>query len=217
TVVDRPSLEVLARTSAPLPDPWPTEAREAFVDLLRAGRPAIAVIEALDQRGVWDQIVPEWLAVRCRPQRNAYHRYTVDRHLLESTANAAVLAAQVARPDLLVIGTLLHDLGKGLTGDHTARGMELAALLGLRMGFDADDVETLVAMVEHHLLLPDVATRRDLDDPGTIQVVADKAGTLVRLELLAALTEADSRATRPSAWGPWQADLVAELVARAAH
>ena len=214
TVVDRPSLEVLARASVPLPDPWPDDARGAFVDLLRAGRPAIAVIEALDQRGVWDQIVPEWMAVRSRPQRNAYHRFTVDRHLLEATANAAELADTVTRPELLVVGTLLHDLGKGLTGDHTRRGMELARIVGRRMGFASADVGLLEAMVEHHLLLPDVATRRDLDDPGTIEQVSEAVGSVELLELLAALTEADSRATGPSAWSEWKAGLVDTLVAR---
>ncbi len=72
-------------------------------------------------------------------------------------------------------------------------------------------------IVEHHLLLPDVATRRDLDDPSTIQRVADEVKTLERLELLAALTEADSLATGPSAWSPWKAQLLAQLVDRTAQ
>jgi [protein-PII] uridylyltransferase len=217
TVIDRESLEHLAERAAPLPEPWPATARDAFVDLLRSGRAAIPVIEALDQRGVWTRVLPEWLAVRSRPQRNAYHRFTVDRHLLEAAANAAELAPDVARPDLLVVGALLHDLGKGLTGDHTLRGMELATTLGRRMGFDPADTATLVAMVEHHLLLPDIATRRDLDDPGTISAVADAAGSVERLNLFAALTEADSIATGPAAWGPWKAGLVRDLVARVTH
>ena len=115
------------------------------------------------------------------------------------------------------MGALLHDLGKGLTGDHTERGMELAQVLGTRMGFPAKDVDVLRAMVEHHLLLPDVATRRDLDDPGTIEQVAKAARSELRLELFAALTEADSIATGPQAWSEWKASLVAELAARAAH
>ncbi|MEY2430926.1 MAG: [protein-PII] uridylyltransferase [Acidimicrobiaceae bacterium] len=217
TVVDRESLERLARLAPPLPDPWPLDAKDAFIDLLLAGRSAIPVIEALDQRGIWTRVLPEWLAVRCRPQRNAYHRFTVDRHLLEATANAASLTDRVRRPDLLVVGALLHDLGKGLAGDHTERGMELARVLGVRMGFLPADVDALIAMVEHHLLLPDVATRRDLDDPGTIDQVAQAVGSLVRLELLSALTEADSLATGPSAWSEWKAGLVAELAARVAH
>jgi [protein-PII] uridylyltransferase len=105
-------------------------------------------------------------------------------------------------------------LGKGLPGDHTEVGMELVRKLTARMGFVPDDVDTLVALVEHHLLLPDVATRRDLDDPLTIQRVADAVRTTERLELLAALTEADSLATGPSAWSPWKAQLLAQLVDR---
>jgi [protein-PII] uridylyltransferase len=219
TVIDRESLEQLAREAPPLPDPWPAPATAAFVDLLLAGKPAISVIEALDQRGIWTRILPEWLAVSCRPQRNAYHRFTVDRHLLETTANAAALArgASIARPDLLVVGALLHDLGKGLAGDHTERGMELARVIGARMGLPVEDVDVLTAMVEHHLLLPDVATRRDLDDPGTIEQVARAAGSELRLQLLTVLTEADSLATGASAWSDWKASLVAELSARAAH
>ena len=214
--IERESLELLATTPT-LPERWTDEMRGLFVDLFLAGRPAIRVVEAFDQRGVWTRIVPEWLPVRAKPQHNAYHRFTVDRHLLEATANAAALTDRVSRPDLLVMGALMHDLGKGLPGDHTEVGMTLVAALAERMGFAADDAATLVAMVEHHLLLPDVATRRDLDDPSTIERVADQVGSAERLELLAALTEADSLATGPSAWSPWKAHLLAQLVARVGH
>ena len=92
--------------------------------------------------------------------------------------------------------------------------MEVVERITTRMGFAPADVEVLVDLVRHHLLLPDAATRRDLDDPTTIARVAGAAGNRVTLHLLAALTEADSRATGPSAWGPWKAGLVADLVAR---
>jgi [protein-PII] uridylyltransferase len=82
------------------------------------------------------------------------------------------------------------------------------------MGYPSADVAVLVDLVRHHLLLPDTATRRDLDDPTTIARVAEAAGDRLTLHLLAALTEADSRATGPSAWGAWKAGLVADLVAR---
>ena len=211
--IERESLELLATTPTP-PAQWPPEARKLFVDLLLTGRPAIRVIEALDQRGVWAQLLPEWTPVRAKPQHNAYHRYTVDRHLLEATANAAVLVNRVKRPDLLVVGALMHDLGKGHPGDHTEVGIELVRGLAPRLGFDEEDTDTLVFLVEQHLLLPDVATRRDLDDPATIERVAAVVGSIERLELLAALTEADSIATGPAAWSPWKAHLLSELVER---
>jgi [protein-PII] uridylyltransferase len=217
TRLHRSALDRLG-ADAPAPaEPWPGAVRSALVDLLLAGRPAIGVIEALDQVGVWTRHLPEWDPTRSKPQRNAYHRFTVDRHLVEAAAGAAELAGRVRRPDLLVVGALLHDIGKGYPGDHTDVGVELLEAMGPRLGFGADDVATLQALVRHHLLLPDVATRRDLDDPATITAVADAVGDLVTLELLAALTEADSIATGPAAWGTWKAELVRELVARAAH
>ena len=143
--------------------------------------------------------------------------FTVDRHLLETVSVAAGLTASVTRPDLLVLGALLHDIGKGYPGDHTELGMELVQSIAERMGYKSNDVELLVGMVEHHLLLPDVATRRDLDDDGTIKSVASAVKNLSLLSLLDALTEADSIATGSSAWSAWKAGLVRELVARVQH
>ena len=216
TRIHRSSLDRLA-AATPIPEPWPAEVRTALVDLLLAGHRAIPVVEALDQMGLWVHVLPEWEAVRSKPQRNAYHRFTVDRHLMEACANSAGLVARTDRPDLLVLGALLHDIGKGYPGDHTEVGIELLATMGPRMGFDPPDVAVLQAMVRHHLLLPDVATRRDLDDPATLEAVAEAVGDLLTLGLLAALTEADSLATGPAAWGRWKADLVRDLVARVAH
>jgi [protein-PII] uridylyltransferase len=217
TVIDRLSLERLAAASpAPMPEPWPAGAREAFVELLLTGRPMVPVVEALDQRGLWTRVLPEWQPVRARPQRNPYHRWTVDRHLLETVANAARLAGRVGRPDLLVVAALLHDIGKGTGGDHTEVGTALALRVAARMGFDEADVATVGAVVSQHLLLPDVATRRDIDDPTTIDRVAAAVGSAERLALLAALTEADSLATGPAAWGTWKAELVGQLVSRVA-
>jgi [protein-PII] uridylyltransferase len=162
-------------------------------------------------------VLPEWEAVRSKPQRNAYHRFTVDRHLMEAAANAAELVARTDRPDLLVVGALLHDIGKGYPGDHTDVGIELLQGIGTRLGYGPEDVGTLQAMVRHHLLLPDVATRRDLDDPETLTMVADAVGDVRTLNLLGALTEADSLATGPAAWGRWKAELVRDLVGRVTH
>jgi [protein-PII] uridylyltransferase len=199
------------------PDPWPAGAVNELCAVFLAGRPAIDVIESLDTRNLVSRILPEWEVVRCKPQRNAFHRFTVDRHLLECIANAAALAPRVSRPDLLVLGALFHDLGKGRPGDHSEVGVELAHVICPRMGIGRSDVDVIATMVRYHLLLPEVATRRDISDDMTITSVAETVGNAMVLELLHALTEADSLATGPSAWGPWKAELVTELVNRVDH
>lgn len=214
--IDRRTMERLHACPA-IPVPWPVEARHLFSKLLLSGFSAIPVIESLDQSGLFTGAVPEWSPVRSRPQRNAYHRFTVDRHLCEAAAQASLLAERVDRPDLLVLGSLLHDIGKGHPGDHTILGMDLVRTIVTRMGYDDADIETLVRLVELHLLLPDVATRRDLDDELTIKFVAERVESIAFLRLLHALTEADSIATGPAAWGAWKAELVAELVERVGH
>jgi [protein-PII] uridylyltransferase len=156
--------------------------------------------------------------VRSRPQRNAYHRFTVDRHLCEAAAGVAELAGRVRRPDLLLVGAWLHDIGKGYpNGDHSRTGAAVVEAIATRMGFPPADVAVLAALVRHHLLLADTATRRDIDDPATVAAVAKAVHDPVTLELLHALTEADSVATGLSAWSTWKAGLVAGLVERVAR
>lgn len=210
------ALDRLSKRALPPEGTWSPATLQALLRLLGAGRPAVAAIESLDQRGVWLRYLPEWAAVRNRPQRNAYHRFTVDRHLLETVANAAAHQSAVHRPDLLLLGALLHDIGKGRGGDHTALGIEIVTSVAARIGLSDADRDLLVSLVRHHLLLPDVATRRDLDDPATAQSVASSVGNQDTLELLAVLTEADSLATGPAAWGTWKAGLVARLVSQTA-
>jgi [protein-PII] uridylyltransferase len=214
--IERTTLDRLT-TAAPIPTPWSEETRRLFVDLWLAGRPAVAVVETLDQKGLWEPIIPEWGHIRCLPQRNAYHRFTVDRHICEAAANAAALVDRVDRPDLLVVGTLLHDIGKGRPGDHTDVGIAMVGEIGPRMGFGPEDTATLQKMVREHLLLPDVATRRDLSDDGTLAHVAAAVGDLTTLRLLDALCEADSIATGSAAWSAWKQELVGVLVDRTAH
>ena len=223
--LSRAALDRLAAEAPPPADPWTPHQRDGLVALLGTGPAALPVLEAFDQKGLLVRMLPEWEAVRSRPQRNAYHRFTVDRHLCEAAAQAARFTRDVSRPDLLLIGTWLHDIGKGFTSgsagdghrDHTEAGMEVVEKVAARMGFPPDDVVVLVAMVRHHLLLPDVATRRDLSDPRTAEAVAAAVGSRDVLDLLGALTEADSLATGPAAWSEWKAGLVRELVDRARH
>ena len=211
------ALTRLATEAAPLPEPWPAAAREEFVALLGAGPGTVPALEALDQHGLLSRLLPEWEQVRFKAQHNPVHLFTVDRHLIETAVRASALAAEVARPDLLLVGALLHDIGKGYPGDHSVAGAALAERIAARMGFSATDAATVAALTRHHLLLPDTATRRDLDDPSTVQIVVSAlGGSAELLELLHYLTIADAAATGPAAWSDWKAALVGQLVHRAA-
>jgi [protein-PII] uridylyltransferase len=211
----RHAVSRLARESAPMPVPWPAPARDALVSLLGAGRQAVGVWEAMDQAGVISTLIPHWDMVRSAPQHNPVHRFTVDRHLLEAAVQAREFARDVTRPDLLLVGALLHDIGKGRPErDHTDVGVELVAEIADHLGFPPADARTLVDLCRYHLLLAETATRRDLDDPHTIATVAEAVETVEFLDLLAALTEADALATGPLAWTTWKRALVAELTNR---
>jgi [protein-PII] uridylyltransferase len=200
----------------PLPVPWPAAARDSLLSLLGAGQAAVSVWEALDTEGLVTALIPDWERVRNRPQRNPLHTFTVDRHLAEAAAHAAALTREVARPDLLLLAALLHDVGKGWPGDHSVTGEVVARDVGRRMGLPAPDVELVAAAVRLHLLLPMIATRRDLDDPVTVKQVATAVRSRALLELLHALSIADGLATGPAAWNDWKATLVADLVRRVA-
>ncbi|MDN5861111.1 MAG: [protein-PII] uridylyltransferase, partial [Pseudonocardia sp.] len=214
------TLNRLAETAPELHEPWPRAALDELLALLGAGTSMVDVVEALDRTGLWGRLFPEWGAVRDLPPRDRAHVWTVDRHLVETAARAARLTTRVTRPDLLLVGALLHDIGKGRGGDHSVVGAALAAQVGSRLGFAEPDVAALAALVRHHLLLPHTATRRDLDDPATVTRVVEtltadageQAGLV--LGLLEALAEADSHATGPGVWSPWKQSLIGGLVDR---
>ncbi|GIG60646.1 bifunctional uridylyltransferase/uridylyl-removing enzyme [Longispora fulva] len=211
------TLDWLVAHCPPLPEPWPASARNAFLTLLGAGPALVDVWEACDRAGLVTRWLPEWGRVRFAPQYDPVHRHTVDRHLIETAATAARYAHEVTRPDLLVLGALVHDLGKGLGEcDHCVAGVAPAALVCARIGLSAADTAVITDLVRHHLLLADVATRRDLADPATLPPVAEAVGTVDQLELLHALTLSDAAATGPGAWSDWKGKLVAELVGRVA-
>lgn len=199
---------------------WGPEDRDAFFRLLRAGRPLVAVFEALDHVGALVRLLPEWAHVRARPQRNAYHRFTVDRHLLEAVVECDALldgtgpesdVARRCRPELLLFGVLTHDIGKGAPGDHSEVGEVRAAEFATRIGLDDHAVEVLAWLVRAHLVMADTATRRDLADPETILRFGRTVRDTERLDLLYALTVADSRATGPAAWSTTKAALCRQL------
>jgi [protein-PII] uridylyltransferase len=209
------TLARLTESAPELRTPWPRQALKDLLVMLAAGPTAVATIEALDRTGLWGRLFPEWGAVRDLPPRDVVHIWTVDRHLVETVSRASAFTTRLSRPDLLVLGALCHDIGKGRGGDHSVIGAELATQIGTRLGLWPSDVEVLSKIVRHHLLLPHTATRRDLQDPKTIAAVVDTLdGDPVLLELLHVLAEADSLATGPGVWGDWKASLIGDLVRR---
>ncbi|KAA9151424.1 [protein-PII] uridylyltransferase [Amycolatopsis acidicola] len=208
------TLRTLADSAPELRTPWPADARDALTELLGAGEGLIDAVEALDRTGLWARLFPEWGAVRDLPPREPVHAWTVDRHLVQTAVEAAKLTTTVARPDLLLLGALLHDIGKGRDIDHSELGAAISAQVARRIGLSESDSATVSAMVRHHLLLPHTATRRDIEEPATIARVAKTVDDVVLLELLQALTQADSLATGPGMWTDWKAGLVANLVNR---
>lgn len=212
--VARATCEWLAAYCPPLPTPWPAEARVALITLLGAGPGLVPAWETCDRYGLVDGWLPEWTRVRSLPQHNPVHRFTLDRHLVQTAGEAGRHTRDVDRPDLLLLGALLHDVGKGLPGDHSQVGAPIAEAVAARIGLPASEVALIGRLVRLHLLLPEVATRRDLADPLTIADVATKVADTSTLELLHALVQADAAATGPAAWSHWKGRLVADLVAR---
>ncbi|GAA4530622.1 [protein-PII] uridylyltransferase [Brachybacterium paraconglomeratum] len=202
----------LARMSeAPLIPLTPLQ-RDTLVDAL-AGEHFAEVYESLDIKGVFSRWVPNWAEIRNRPQRSAVHRFTVDRHQVETVLEAQRFLSRVGRPDLLLVAALLHDLGKRPDAhDHAAEGAPLAEAAAQHLGFDRSDAHRIGALVREHLTLIDLATGRDLADPSTVrELLAAVDEDLDVLEILRALTEADAIAAGPSAWSTWRADLVDHL------
>jgi [protein-PII] uridylyltransferase len=196
-----------------LPTPWPDIARDLFADLLAAGPGLVAVWEGLDQAGVIERWIPEWAAVRSRPQRNPVHRHTVDRHLIETVVYASALVRQVSRADLLLLAALLHDIGK-IRGahDHSVIGAPIASAVATRLGLPPQDVDVVTTLVREHLTVIHLATRRDYQDPRTAEAAREAVGgDRDVFELLLALTEADAVAAGPKAWTDWRATLLRQF------
>jgi [protein-PII] uridylyltransferase len=206
---------------------WPDEVRDAFLELLRSGPEAAAALETLDRIGLLERYLPAWSDVRCRPQRDPYHRSSVDVHLVDAFAAAASLlddagddplaveaASAIEDRDGLLLGALLHDIGKTGRGEHVAVGADVARGTLEHMGVAGATADLARFLVSEHLLLSDTATRRDLEDEELVHGLATTIGQPSRLAALCLLTIADARATGPLAWTPWRSALLRELVAK---
>ena len=208
---------------------WGDDVRDAFLRILRSGEPGLHALEALDRLGLLVRLIPAWAEIRCRPQRDPYHRLTVDTHL---TATLARVVASIRSPDPddplaidaterlapahdgVALGALFHDIGKTGEGGHVAIGAEVAERTLAHMGIPDEPRALASFMVANHLLLPDTATRRDLSDEHLILDVAASIGSPDRLAALYVLAAADAEATGPAAWTPWRQTLIRELVGK---
>jgi [protein-PII] uridylyltransferase len=191
--------------------PLSNDVKKAFIDLLLEGHKAIDIIETLDYFGVFEKYLPIWKDLRSKVQHNLIHRFTLDRHLLETAANASTFAHNLTRPDLLLLGALLHDIGKVNPGDHTQNGIEMLNELAFQLGLSDQDKAFLEKLIKYHLLLGDTASRRDLSDLNTIKTVANAVGDIEFLKTLKYLTQADTLATSPQLWNTWKEKLINEL------
>jgi [protein-PII] uridylyltransferase len=208
------TLARLARTSAKA-SLGPLQ-RDVFVDAL-AGPHLAGTYEELDVHGVFGRWIPGWQDVRNRPQRSPVHRFTVDRHQIETVLEAQRFLSHVDRPDLLLVTALLHDMGKVAgSRDHAAEGAPRARRAALHLGFSAADADVVELLVREHLTLIELSTGRDLSDQTTLETLLRAVGgDLGTLELLRALTEADAIAAGPAAWSNWRASLVDHLTDQA--
>jgi len=180
-------------------------------------------LPAMHELGVLPRVLPEFQRVTARRQIDVYHVYTVDVHSLFAVRRLLALRCgdvevegitplmqRLERPLGLYLGTLFHDIGKGL-GDHSVRGAEIAAAACVRMGIDPSDAADVEWLVLKHLRMSSIAQRRDLSDPDLIHAFAEECGTIDRLEKLYLLTYADIATVGPRTWTDWKARLLREL------
>ena len=204
------------------------EARELFLGICRNWGRVAQTFREMHELGVLGRYLPEWGALTCLVQYDVYHKFTADQHSLLAVQNLEALApgqsadsegnaqvvSEVERPGLLMMGMLLHDIGKGRGHGHVAKGIPLIEALAARIDLSPDDADKVVFLVAHHLTMSHIAQRRDIDDPKTIEGLAEVCRTPERLRMLYLLTCADMRAVGPGVMTGWQAQILWDLYAR---
>ena len=208
-------------------DQWPTEhfsnapSHAVFLSIVSETMDVAGTLRDLHRFRILEQILPAFKRVRGLMQFNLYHKYTVDEHCLRAVEEAETLSRQdglparivreVRRREILLLGLLLHDLGKGLGGDHSEAGAAIALDTAHRLGLDAAATEQLVFLVSQHLQMTHVAFRRDLSDDTVLVQFAKTVATPETLKMLYILTMADVTAVGPGTLTAWKKDLLSEL------
>jgi [protein-PII] uridylyltransferase len=202
------------------------EAVQIFMNLmLRHGNPERA-LRRMNELGVLSAFIPEFEPIVAMMQFNVYHHYTVDEHTIQTISTLAqiergelveelpiasrILSEGVNRR-VLYLALLLHDIGKGRPEDHSILGSQIARRVAPRLGLSPEDAETVEWLVRYHLLMSDMAQKRDLSDPRTVRDFAKAVKTRERLDLLTVLTVCDIRGVGPGTWNNWKAMLLRQL------
>jgi [protein-PII] uridylyltransferase len=206
-------------------DPRP---RNLLLDICRRWGRVAQTLAEMHELGVLGRYLPEFGALTCLVQYDAYHKFSADQHSLLAVEHLEALAPgrsaesegpaevfnEVEKPDLLMLGMLLHDIGKAKGHGHVAKGIPLARELTTRLGLPDPDAAAVGFLVAHHLTMSHTAQRRDIDDPKTIADFAATVETPQRLRMLYLLTYADMRAVGPGVLTGWQAQVLYELYMR---
>lgn len=207
------------------------EAVRIFIDLLlKHGNPERA-LRRMNELGVLSAFIPEFENIVAMMQFNVYHHYTVDEHIIQTISVLAqiergelveelpvasgILKAGVNRK-VMFVALLLHDIGKGRPEDHSIIGAQIARRICPRLGLDAEESETVEWLVRYHLLMSDMAQKRDIGDPRTVRDFAKAVKTRRRLDLLTVLTVCDIRGVGPNTWNNWKAMLLRQLYGQTA-
>ncbi|PYM58044.1 MAG: [protein-PII] uridylyltransferase [Candidatus Rokuibacteriota bacterium] len=205
------------------------EVRDLFLDICRSWGRVAQTLRSMHHLGFLGRYLPEFGALTCLVQYDVYHKFTADQHSLiaveglealapgasTETQSLAQVLNEVEHPDLLMLGMLLHDIGKGKGHGHVAKGIPLAEELTARLGLAGEAAGAVVFLVAKHVALSHVAQRRDVNDPKTVETLAEMCGTPERLRMLYLLTFADMRAVGPGVMTGWQAQVLWELYAGA--
>ncbi|MBS0125535.1 [protein-PII] uridylyltransferase [Thetidibacter halocola] len=202
------------------------EAQRIFLDLmLKHGNPDRA-LRRMNELGVLAAFIPEFAPIVAMMQFNMYHSYTVDEHIIQCIWNlseiehgnlrealpvASTILKEGVNRRVLYVALLLHDIGKGREEDHSVVGSQIARKVAPRLGLTKAECTTVEWLVRYHLLMSDMAQKRDIADPRTVRDFAKAVQTKERLDLLCVLTVCDIRGVGPTTWNNWKAALLRAL------